>query len=252
MKRIIAPIVLLALASAMGCHDNDNCDNVTCPSGQTCDANTGMCTGPTDRCAGVTCTSGQTCDSNTGMCVTGTPGVPTLGMQIDRMGRPAINTALTNPFGLVKTPGTQTVETTGMTQDNYNHDTNVANWPAQWSPYIRFNLAIYDGLDGVCGNQFLADVPAGSPRYSTLATALANDMLQLDSSQTTCSQYLGVELAATVMPGLKDCGGRKLDYAVVDVSYNVLVVGSVTGSITNGVVQTTVPSPTFPFMVGPM
>ena len=163
------------------------------------------------------------CSSDKAAVPTTNPDPPALFGLIDRMGRPAINTALTNPFDVMKTPGTTTAETADGTKDNYNHDATMSGWADKWKPYIRTHLAILDGLDRNCGNQFAADL--ASPRYSGLAGVLASDWLVVDTSQTTCSQYLAVEAGVA-----NDCGGRKLAYDVIDVTYSALVIGALTGA----------------------
>src|ERR1700690_2587035 len=137
------------------------------------------------------------------------PGAPpTLGAQIDRMGRPAINTAITDPFD-----GDATAH--GAKQDPYN-----AAPPATGSPFeaqFEANLAILDGLDMTCGNQFAADITkTDATRYKALADVLTDDELYVDTSSGTCTTYLGVEANATGIIPNTDCGGRTLTEDVVD------------------------------------
>jgi hypothetical protein len=189
----------------------------------------------------------------------GPPAAPTIGAQIDRMGRPGINTALTDPFW---NEGVQTVDQHHAKQDAYNQ----ASAPAQWATTMlggkavldifKANLAVYDGADtglatmpNVCGNQAAFNGPLGSG-YVTLATVLADDELYVDTTQTTCTQYLGAELKALGV-NLNDCGGRTLTENVIDVTYNALVIGAVTGPVTNGVTSDGDGAPsnsTFPFL----
>jgi hypothetical protein len=53
--------------------EHGKCETVTCPQGQSCDENTGMCSGPPgpidDPCSGVKCEEGWHCDPMTGGCV---------------------------------------------------------------------------------------------------------------------------------------------------------------------------------------
>src|SRR5438132_579907 len=97
--------VIIALAStlsvfAFACSSSNNNDTGT-TGGQ--DAATGggkdATTGGMDATGGgmdatTTTDGGMTPDAGGG----GPPAAPALGAQIDRMGRPAINTALTDPF----------------------------------------------------------------------------------------------------------------------------------------------------------
>src|SRR5690242_12077132 len=75
-----------------------------------------------------------------------TPPPPSLGPQIDRMGRPAINTALNHTF-----------DTNSMTKnaakDTYNQDEGEGNWPTAYGGDFAASLAILDSLDATCGNQ---------------------------------------------------------------------------------------------------
>src|SRR5688572_15638834 len=72
------------------------------------------------------------------------PAAPTLGAQIDRMGRPAVNTALNHGFD--KTAAEQPAKVA------YNQETMKANW-AGFIPEFMINLGIIDALDtGICGN----------------------------------------------------------------------------------------------------
>jgi hypothetical protein len=175
------------------------------------------------------------------------PSPPTLGAQIDRIGRPGINTALTDPFDLVM----------GMTQDQvkdaYNAEGAETMWAAKFGKYLATNLAILDGLDRVCGNQ-LAAAPSddGGTRYAALAGALADDQLYVDTSKNSCSQYLAVEANVLKQLGLSDCGGRTPTMDTIDVTYSVVVVGGLNG-VDDGISQPD-PKPSntaFPFLGAP-
>jgi hypothetical protein len=151
----------------------------------------------------------------------GNPTAPALGTQIDRMGRPAINTALNKvlePDATAKQAG----------KDAYNHDPTASNWATQYGAEFAGNLAVFDALDkgptsGGCGTQLLYGASdAGSP-YTTLAGALASDWLIVDTTKTACS-YLGVE-APILELGTANCGGRALTDDVIDLSYSGLAAG---------------------------
>jgi hypothetical protein len=166
---------------------------------------------------------------------TAPPKPPTLGAQIDRMGRPAINTALNNVFN--PDPATQ-----GAAKDKYNQDSDQANWSKTYTAETSKNLAILDSLDGVCGNQLFADSDAGSAGpnfentkvYGTLGTVTADDRLWLNAGGDSCNVYLAVEANATKFLANNDCGGRALKYDVIDVTYSAAAVGAVTGG-TDGI-----------------
>ena len=157
----------------------------------------------------------NTTNNNTNM----PPPPPTLGTQIDRNGRPAITAALIAVLGEA---GPQ-----GMARDSYN-----AAGQSEWGTFageIAGNLAIYDSLDGTCGNQLLAGADPVAGRYDGLAGALADDRLYINSDSGTCGQYFGVELDATGVAPNTDCGGRTPYYDVVDVTYSAVAIGAVAG-----------------------
>jgi hypothetical protein len=153
------------------------------------------------------------------------PPKPTLGVQIDRMGRPGINTALQETF---TADGTRTAA-----QNAYNADSDRAGWVAKYKANFAKSLAIYDGISN-CGDQaFAAPVDAGTDsavgKYGTLAGVLADDRLWLDTSAACGDKYLSVELNATNALPNSDCGGRTLKTDVIDVTYTALA--SIPGSL---------------------
>ena len=141
---------------------------------------------------------------------------PPLGVQIDRMGRPAINIAAVDPFF--------TDRQQAAIQDDYNADADVLQWVENWAGTIAGVIAVYDGLDGTCGNQFMAGDEGEPGRYSDFAALLAADTLHVNTDFGICEQYFGVERD---IPG--DCGGRKPLYDTIDVTYSLLVAGETAG-----------------------
>lgn len=186
-------------------------------------------------------TGGSTATGGTGG--TGTPPAPTLGAQIDRMGRPAINTALNHTFDLDATA-----------KDDAKNAWNANDDPSKWSAYveeIEKNLAILDGIDTVCGNQLLADMAkTDATRYATLATVLADDRLYVNTTGPTCDIYLGVE-ANAVGIGNDDCGGRTLQYDVIETSYSALAAGMLDGIDDTIGISDAAKGETFPYLVAP-
>lgn len=168
------------------------------------------------------------------------PAAPVLGALIDRMGRPGVNTAVTDPFSAAAP--------SDMKKDEYNV-TPAAEWAAKYSTSFAGNIAIYDGLDQNCGNQFAAG-PAGAGRYNALAGVLADDRLYVNTAATMCSVYLGVEANATAIIPNMDCGGRTPAYDVIDVTYSVLAIGGVSG-VTDGITNDSTFATTFPFFAAP-
>jgi hypothetical protein len=200
-------------------------------------------------------TTPETSTPETGTPDTGTknPAPPTLGAQIDRMGRPAINTALNNVFNA--DPATQ-----GAAKDKYNQDSDQANWGKTYIGETSKNLAILDSLDGVCGNQLFADSDAGSAGpnfpnlkvYGTLGGVTADDRLWLNAAGTSCDVYLAVEANATKFSPNTDCGGRALKYDVIDITYSAAALGAIAGG-TDGIdadpIKTAATA--FPFLAAP-
>src|SRR3954466_1604963 len=97
-------------------------------------------------CAAPLATLATGCDDDSGstamdMATSGNPAAPKVGAQIDRMGRPAVNTALTNPFGLV--PNT----TIDAFKDAYNAEASPTMWQSKFMTAIETNLAVLDSAD---------------------------------------------------------------------------------------------------------
>jgi hypothetical protein len=231
----IAAVSALGIAAlAVGCGDSG-----TGGAGGATSSATTTTGSPTSTGTGNSSSSGMTSSS------TGTmfPMPPTLGAQIDRMGRPAINTALNHTFDTDATAK-------GMAKDAWNADTNEAGWVATYTPQTSANLGILDALDANCGNQPLYDAGTG---YKTLGGILADDRLWVDTSQSACNVYLGVEAkAAGLVPTLNDCGGRTLKEDVIDMSYSVLAAGDLTMSVTDGVpADADTQGTTFPYLAAP-
>jgi Domain of unknown function (DUF4331) len=172
-------------------------------------------------------------------------GPPALGAQIDRFGRPAINTAITDPFDADATMH-------GTKQDAFNAATPASG--STFEAQFEANLAIIDSLDMNCGNQFAADMTkTDATRYKPLADVLIDDQLYVDTSSGTCTTYLGVEANATKIIPNTDCGGRTLGADVVDESYSVLAIGAISG-VTDGVAaddKLSAETTTFPYLAPP-
>ena len=153
---------------------------------------------------------------------------PAIGTQIDRFGRPAINTALNKTFS-------SDTAMKDAAKDTWNKDANAATWAATFGPEVVGNLAVLDSLDTICGNQPLAaPEPITPTRYVGLAGALADDRLWVNTAGTACGQYLAVEADAALGVENSDCGGRTLAYDVVDVSYSFLMAGDLQEAVSDG------------------
>ncbi|MBO6938629.1 MAG: DUF4331 family protein [Deltaproteobacteria bacterium] len=150
---------------------------------------------------------------------------PAIGAQIDRAARPGVTTALVGTF-------TETDDDTrGTLKDDYNADADAAGWVGEYAATIHSQLAVLDGLDGVCGDQLAFDanpLDDGSSDYDFLANVLANDRVWVNSTRTACAgAYLGVELETLglVGDGEGGCGGRMPAQDVIDATYSVLAGG---------------------------
>lgn len=146
----------------------------------------------------------------------------TLARRFDRLGRPLSKNAL---LGLTDPNGTG---------DRLKGSWNRLNPPAsgRFVDDMEKSLAFYDGLDGVCGNQVLADKKTHSARrYRRLAALLADDRLWVNAASHICTQFFAVELAN--LAGRKDlrddCGGRTPLYDASNAWRSLLVQGTTTG-----------------------
>jgi hypothetical protein len=165
--------------------------------------------------------------------------------RIDRAGRPLTGNALLAPLG----PD----ELSDQLKESYNAATPAT--AASFIPEIEKSLGLYDGYDGKCGNQLLADhgvVPA--KRYRALATVLADDRLWINSASSVCTQLFAVEMASAGRDKRyrDDCGGRTPNYDAVNVYRSLLAAGATTG-IDDGVHQDDLEHSTtvFPFLAAP-
>jgi len=167
------------------------------------------------------------------------------------MGRAGVNTALTNPFFRESVASEESQHE--MIVDAYNAAHDPSQWVAMFSSLIAPNLAILDGLDGVCGNQVLAGPAPVAGRYTALANILADDQLYVNTASGTCNQYLAVEANAIGIANT-DCGGRTPLENTIDITYSLVAVGALTG-VTNGITSDadgTASLTVFPFLDRPV
>ena len=144
--------------------------------------------------------------------------------QIDRNGRPGINSVAINVL-----PNTGTA-----LKDAYNRAGDPSTWAGLFRNEIQSNLAALDTLDGITGNAVL---PAAA-----LAGVLVDDRLIINTAIPVCDAYLAVEL------GVAQCGGRTLARDVIDDSLGAIVGPGVRDNVANdsAFLQT------FPFMGPPI
>jgi hypothetical protein len=138
-------------------------------------------------------------------------------------------------------------------KERYNRTTPSTS--AEFVPEIEKTLGLYDGFDGKCGNQLLADRSVESPlRYKAMADLLADDRLWVNSESTLCLQFFAVELASLAGKGelTIDCGGRTPNYDAVDVYRSLLATGTIKG-VDDGVArdEREHSASEFPFLASP-
>jgi hypothetical protein len=170
------------------------------------------------------------------------PQRPAVGAQIDRMGRPAINTALNNTFN-----GDKAAK--DAAKDKYSKA-----GPGEWMSFaadFMGSLAILDSLDTVCGNQLIAD--AASSRYAALAGVLVDDQIYVNAASGECGTYLGLEaeVVGAVPAGAGGCGGRTPADDVIERSYSVLAAGALAGIDDGITADDGVQTEAFPFLGAP-
>jgi hypothetical protein len=165
--------------------------------------------------------------------------------QLDRMGRPLTGNALLGTLA--------TAEVSDKLKEDYNRATPAT--AARFVPEIENALGLYDGFDGKCGNQLLADrKAAGAGRYRALATLLADDRLWVNGASGVCTQLFAVELAQLMNQSAlrSDCGGRAPTYSAANVYRSLLATGA-PQSIDDGLMRDEHEhsSTTFPFLAAP-
>jgi len=165
--------------------------------------------------------------------------------QIDRAGRPLTGNALLGTLG--------TSEISDALKERYNAATPSSS--AQFIEEIGKGLALYDGFDGTCGNQWLIrKAAAPSIRYHTLAALLADDRLWVNAGSRKCTQLFAVEIASLGRENKwrDDCGGRTPNYNAVN-EYRSLLVNGTTQGVDDGVIHDELQhsAEVFPFLAAP-
>jgi len=242
-------------ANVIGCGGDDN--KATPPADAGMDVTHPMDSGNPPMDSGNPMDTGTPTDAGTDA-----PTLPT--GRIDRMGRPAINTALNfhdNP-----------------NKDKYNQELTFQDWTANLSYAQNFNtfLHAYDTLGGLNigadggpegdagdGGADQVDWPFTDAGISPLYGALINDFLVVDISKdctaaannNNCAgSYLDVELDVVFHAepaGHKTCGGRTLGEDIVDKTLTLLITG-LRAPIGDGVsAATKPPTATFPYLAAP-
>jgi hypothetical protein len=140
--------------------------------------------------------------------------------QLDRMGRPAINTALI----------------LAEHKDLYNFSDNSKG--AFFVPEMAAFLEVIDGLDGDLSNG-LASLFGETPDFVALAEFLSTDVLLYNASLPACDGgYLAAEVSLLLELEQIKCGGRTLDQDVMDLTLQALIDITLLVGNTNAVVVT--------------
>jgi len=164
--------------------------------------------------------------------------------QLDRVGRPLTGNAL---LGTIATD-----DVSDKLKEQYNRATPAS--AGSFVPEIEKSLGLYDGFDGKCGNQWLAEQSASRARYRPLAKLLADDRLWVNGASNLCTAFLSVERAHLNGESAlaKDCGGRTPNYSAANVYRSMLVDGT-PASVTDGLSRDErEPSDVkFPFLAAP-
>ena len=147
--------------------------------------------------------------------------------QIDRAARPLTGNALLATLG--------TSAESDALKVRYNRATPADG--RQFVADIARGVALYDGLDGHCGDSLLIDRKAPPfQRYWPMARLLADDRLWVDSRSGRCTELFAVERTAlngeTDLAG--DCGGRTINYDSVNI-YRSLIANGTTKGIDDGI-----------------
>ncbi len=219
---ILGSMLLVAGLALAGCSDDDDGGGgKSGSSGSGGSAASGGSAGASTGGAAGNGTGGGTGGGSSG--AAGSGGGLQTG-QIDRMGRPAVATALI--------PSDK--------KDAYNAAPQSA-W-ATFASDMETALDTVDGLDGDKTNGLLA------ANRAALAGLLADDQLQIDISIDDCDgAYLAIELQVA-----GKCGGRTLAEDIADKTLQALVDASGTTTVTDAVDTNDKPfTDAFPYLATP-
>jgi CubicO group peptidase (beta-lactamase class C family) len=122
--------------------------------------------------------------------------------QVDRMGRPLVAEFF------VSEPA----------RDDYNSASDPESWAALFGDEILAGIEVLDLVDGVPGNLFTNDP-------QELAAMFVDDRLQIDLDKGSCTGYGAIEMADLTAQPTDGCGGRALNYDVVDDTLGLVVSG---------------------------
>lgn len=204
------------------------------------------------------------------------PPKPELGAQIDRMGRPAVNTALNGAFVQFNTGGVKVAsddDARKALENDYNADDNQNNWVTNYRNIFAANLAIIDALDtgldiggGPLTNAQACTNGAGNSgnlgsanAYDVIAGALADDRLWMKVDGELCSSsepdvaqgYLALEIGLLTQTDPTGCGGRRPVDDVIETTYSATAIGAPIGFDDGVDAPAGLHPETFPYLADP-
>jgi len=261
--KLVSVLLLSAVGVLAACGDD---------TGTTGNTTTGSTTS-----TGGNGTGGNTTSAGGGGGGGGLPTPPELGAQIDRMGRPAVNTALNDTFVYADADGAHVSNTTqrAASEDTYNEDSAPNGWIMKYGPTMAIQLAVLDSLDtGLdLGNGELTNAQACSNQlasckdstmtgcYATLSSVLAADRLWVDTNGVNCAAsaptdpvlggYLAVEINFLNPGANTDCGGRRPVDDVIDKTYSAVAIGAPAGFGDNIAAPAGLHPEAFPYLAPP-
>jgi hypothetical protein len=220
MRKLITAITIVTAALA-GCSDDETSTPAATPD------------------TGTTTTDTGTMTTDTGTMTTDTGGMTDAPMplptgQIDRMGRPAIATALV----------------TAELKDQYNKTSTYASpFPTTFTTSFNDSLKFIDGLDGT------TDWTLSSSGAHPLRDPLLGDFLVVDTGKACPDKgsYLDVELFVLGLRSSANttCGGRTLNDDVMDTTLTATVT-ALKSPVKDNVDAATKPgTTTFPYLAAP-
>lgn len=169
------------------------------------------------------------------------PAKPILGAQLDRVGRPGVNSMLNSTF-------TPELEHQDAFRDAYNADADSWAWSLHASNF-GLTLRKLDALDGTCGNQIGASEQSTGATYTLMAGVFADDRVYVNAAGLACAEVLAVELNSLGLRTSADCGGRPMGVDVLDTLLGFWITGLATG--TGDGIPVSQPTPDFPYLAAP-
>lgn len=164
------------------------------------------------------------------------PPPPSLGAQIDRMGRPGISTTLIGVFA-AEPARTNRKDAYARASDPTTWRTTTLQTNITIEKELEVNLAAWDALDtgmsmttvpgAGCQNALRYTGPPDATSYQQAADLLADDQIYVDTSRPICNIYLALEIEFASQGSFlhTTCGGRMLTHDAIDVTYSVLAAG---------------------------